>query len=230
MRMPTCSSSTSPRAWWCTRRPATPTARWSTRCSTTAPGSFPALAAPSARASCTASTKTPAACWWWPKNDAAQHQALSEQMRVHSIHRVYHAVVYGNLKEDTGAVETYLGPRPARPQKDGGGTADCGRGTLCLYRLAGVGAVWKLYLHRPAASRPGAPTRSGCTWRRWGTRWAGDAVYGPRSCIQKLAASACTPKNWGFTTRPAAPGCSLTRRCRPYFTAFLDRLRKERGI
>ena len=31
------------------------------------------------------------------KNDAA-HQALSAQMSVHSIHRVYHAVVYGNLK------------------------------------------------------------------------------------------------------------------------------------
>ena len=31
------------------------------------------------------------------KTDAA-HQALTEQMSVHSIHRVYHAVVYGNLK------------------------------------------------------------------------------------------------------------------------------------
>ena len=35
--------------------------------------------------------------------------ALSAQMSVHSIHRVYHAVVYGNLKEDEGFVEKWLG-------------------------------------------------------------------------------------------------------------------------
>ena len=47
------------------------------------------------------------------KNDAA-HQALSAQMSVHSIHRVYHAVVYGNLKEDEGFVEKWLGSDPDR--------------------------------------------------------------------------------------------------------------------
>ena len=49
------------------------------------------------------------------KNDAA-HQALSAQMSVHSIHRVYHAVVYGNLKEDEGFVEKWLG-RDTRDRK-----------------------------------------------------------------------------------------------------------------
>lgn len=50
------------------------------------------------------------------KNDAA-HQALSEQMRVHSIHRVYHAVVYGNLREEEGFVETWLGRDPKDRKK-----------------------------------------------------------------------------------------------------------------
>ena len=45
------------------------------------------------------------------KNDAA-HQALSAQMSVHSIHRVYHAVVYGNLREDEGFVERWIGRDP----------------------------------------------------------------------------------------------------------------------
>ena len=49
------------------------------------------------------------------KNDAA-HQGLSAQMAVHSIHRVYHAVVYGNLKEDAGTVEAPIG-RDARDRK-----------------------------------------------------------------------------------------------------------------
>ena len=50
------------------------------------------------------------------KNDAA-HQALSAQMSVHSIHRVYHAVVYGNLKEDEGFVEKWLGRDPRDRKK-----------------------------------------------------------------------------------------------------------------
>ena len=50
------------------------------------------------------------------KTDAA-HQALTEQMSVHSIHRVYHAVVYGNLKEDTGFVEAPIGRDPKDRKK-----------------------------------------------------------------------------------------------------------------
>lgn len=33
-------------------------------------------------------------------------------MSVHSIHRVYHAVVYGNLREDEGFVERWIGRDP----------------------------------------------------------------------------------------------------------------------
>ena len=53
------------------------------------------------------------------KTDAA-HQALTEQMSVHSIHRVYHAVVYGNLKEDTGFVEAPIGRDPKDRKKMAG--------------------------------------------------------------------------------------------------------------
>ena len=38
-------------------------------------------------------------------------------MSVHSIHRVYHAVVYGNLKEDEGFVEKWLGRDPRDRKK-----------------------------------------------------------------------------------------------------------------
>ena len=69
------------------------------------------------------------------KNDAA-HQALSAQMSVHSIHRVYHAVVYGNLKEDEGFVEKWL-----RPGRERGG------GQVCLHGLAGAGTLRQFHLH-----------------------------------------------------------------------------------
>lgn len=45
------------------------------------------------------------------KNDSS-HLALAEQIKEHSFDRVYHAVVVGNLKEDSGTVEGNIGRNP----------------------------------------------------------------------------------------------------------------------
>ena len=42
------------------------------------------------------------------KNDAA-HQSIADQLKVHSINRVYHAIVYGIIKEDEGFVDAPIG-------------------------------------------------------------------------------------------------------------------------
>ena len=45
------------------------------------------------------------------KNDMAHH-SLSEQIRAHAVHRVYKAIVIGNLKADTGTVDAPIGRHP----------------------------------------------------------------------------------------------------------------------
>ena len=45
------------------------------------------------------------------KNDRA-HQALSEQFSVHSVKRIYQALVYGSPPEDTGKIEGIIGRHP----------------------------------------------------------------------------------------------------------------------
>ena len=45
------------------------------------------------------------------KNDAA-HQALSEDLKVHDVSRVYHAIVLGNIKEDSGTVNLPIARHP----------------------------------------------------------------------------------------------------------------------
>ena len=45
------------------------------------------------------------------KNDRA-HQSLSEQFRVHSVKRIYRALVFGLLKEDSGRIESAIGRHP----------------------------------------------------------------------------------------------------------------------
>ena len=50
------------------------------------------------------------------KNDIA-HQFLGEQFKVHSMKRVYHAIVHGILKEDSGTIEGPIGRHPQDRKK-----------------------------------------------------------------------------------------------------------------
>ena len=45
------------------------------------------------------------------KNDFA-HQALADQLKTHTVSRVYHAIVIGNLREDAGTVNKPIGRHP----------------------------------------------------------------------------------------------------------------------
>ena len=50
------------------------------------------------------------------KNDHA-HQILAEELKEHSITRRYHAIVHGNIKEDTGTVNAPIGRHPVDRKK-----------------------------------------------------------------------------------------------------------------
>lgn len=50
------------------------------------------------------------------KNDEA-HRILAEQLKEHTIRREYHAVVYGNLKEDEGTIDAPIGRHPVDRKK-----------------------------------------------------------------------------------------------------------------
>lgn len=50
------------------------------------------------------------------KNDFA-HRSIAEQLKEHSITRRYHAIVTGNLKDDTGTIEGPIGRHPVDRKK-----------------------------------------------------------------------------------------------------------------
>ena len=50
------------------------------------------------------------------KNDAA-HQSLADQLKVHRVRRVYHAIAIGNLREDEGTVDAPIGRHPTDRKK-----------------------------------------------------------------------------------------------------------------
>lgn len=69
------------------------------------------------------------------KNDPA-HLALSEQFREHSIKRIYYAIVYGALKEDTGRLESVIGRHPT-DRKRMSGKARHGKHAVTHWRVLG---------------------------------------------------------------------------------------------
>jgi 23S rRNA pseudouridine1911/1915/1917 synthase len=50
------------------------------------------------------------------KNDHA-HRIIAEQLKVHSIYRIYHAIVIGNIKEEEGTIDKPIGRNPQDRKK-----------------------------------------------------------------------------------------------------------------
>ena len=50
------------------------------------------------------------------KNDDA-HLSLSEQLKTHDVSRIYHALVIGNIKEDSGTIDRPIGRHPSDRKK-----------------------------------------------------------------------------------------------------------------
>jgi 23S rRNA pseudouridine1911/1915/1917 synthase len=53
------------------------------------------------------------------KNDRA-HQGLSSQFHVHSVKRIYHALVFGNPQQETGKIEGIIGRHPTERLRQSG--------------------------------------------------------------------------------------------------------------
>ena len=90
-RTSTCSWSTSPPAWSCTRRAAT---QQGTLAQALARPARPAARPERARASCTGSTATPPGCWS-SRAPRRSHAALQAQLSAREIEREYLALVEG---------------------------------------------------------------------------------------------------------------------------------------
>lgn len=50
------------------------------------------------------------------KNDAS-HVNIAEQIKVHSVNRIYEGIVFGNVKEDEGTIEAPIGRHPVERKK-----------------------------------------------------------------------------------------------------------------
>lgn len=156
------------------------------------------------------------------KTDAA-HQALTEQMSVHSIHRVYHAVVYGNLKEDTGFVEAPIGRDP----KDRKKMAVTQQNSKYAYTGWQVLERFGNFTYIACKLKTGRTHQIRVHMASIGHPLAGDAVYGPKNCIRSLNGQCLHAKELGFVHPATGEWMQFDSSLPDWFQDYLSRLRKE---
>lgn len=155
------------------------------------------------------------------KNDAA-HQSLSAQLKNHSIHRVYEAVVHGNLKEETGVINAPIGRHPTERKKMST-LAKNGREAVTHYRVLErfgnftyiqcrleTGRTHQIRVHMAGIGHP----------------LLGDSVYGPKKCpFPKLQGQTLHAKTLGFLHPKTGEYVEFTAPLPDYFTNLVGKLR-----
>lgn len=111
------------------------------------------------------------------KNDMA-HQSLSEQLKVHSIKRVYEAIVHGNLKEDTGTIHAPIGRHPL-DRKKMSTHAKVSRDAITHYKVV---QRFRNYTYIQCQLETGRTHQIRVHMAGIGHPILGDQVYGPKKC------------------------------------------------
>ena len=155
------------------------------------------------------------------KNDIA-HQILAEQLKEHSIKRIYHAIVHGNIKEDSGTVNAPIGRHPIDRKKMSINEKN-GRNAVTHYRVLErfgdytyiaceleTGRTHQIRVHMASIHHP----------------LLGDCVYGPAKCPWTLQGQTLHAKILGIIHPRTGKYMEFDAPLPEYFENLLKKLRK----
>lgn len=155
------------------------------------------------------------------KNDRA-HLALSEQLKDHTLARVYEAVVVGNLREDSGTVDAPIG-RSLRDRKKMAVIAD-GRRAVTHYQVL---ARYPGYTHICCQLETGRTHQIRVHMAYLGHPLAGDPVYGGKNDPWHLGGQCLHARELTFVHPTTGETVHLTCPLPDWFSAFLQQLEKR---
>lgn len=153
------------------------------------------------------------------KNDFT-HQNLAEQLKVHSIRRIYHAIVHGVIKEDEGTINAPIGRHPIDRKKMSINHKN-GKEAVTHFKVIQrfrdytyiqcqleTGRTHQIRVHMASIKHP----------------LLGDAVYGPARCPFKLQGQTLHAKIIGITHPRTGEYLKADAPLPEYFTSLLKKL------
>lgn len=155
------------------------------------------------------------------KNDRA-HQILAEQLKEHSITRRYHAIVHGNIKEDSGTVDAPIGRHPA-DRKKMSTKSQHGRHAVTHYRVL---ERFGSYTYIECELETGRTHQIRVHMSSIGHPILGDDVYGPARCPFKLEGQTLHAKTLGIIHPSTKEYMEFDAPLPQYFQNLLTMLRK----
>ncbi len=156
------------------------------------------------------------------KNDRA-HQILAEELKEHSITRMYHAIIYGNLKEDTGTVNAPVGRHPTNRRKMSTRSAN-GRPAVTHYRVL---ERFGDYTYIECELETGRTHQIRVHMASIGHPILGDEIYGPSKCPYKLQGQTLHAKILGIRHPSTGEYMVFDAPLPGYFQELLDLLRRK---
>lgn len=159
------------------------------------------------------------------KNDLA-HRGLAEQIKEHSFTREYETVVHGNIKTDEGTIDAPLGRHPS-DRKRMAVTQNHSRNAVSHYKVL---ERFGTFTHLAVRLETGRTHQIRVHMAYLGHPVAGDEVYGPKKPVKGLCGQCLHARKIGFVHPVTGKYLEFISELPPYFTAFLEKLRKEAGF
>ncbi|MDE6470940.1 MAG: RluA family pseudouridine synthase [Eubacterium sp.] len=153
------------------------------------------------------------------KNDVA-HLSLAEQIKVHSFHRAYQAVCYGNIKDDKGTVHQPIGRHPIERKKMAV-TDKNSKDAITHYEVI---KRYGDFTHIRCILETGRTHQIRVHMAYTGHPLAGDPVYGPKKVITKLNGQCLHAGEIGFVHPRTNEYMEFKAQLPQYFDDFLRKL------
>lgn len=156
------------------------------------------------------------------KNDEA-HNSIAGQLKEHTIVRRYHAIVHGNLKEDTGTVRTQIGRHPS-DRKKMAVLSQGGKQAITHYQVL---QRFGSYTYIECRLETGRTHQIRVHMAHLGHPLLGDEVYGPKSCPFKLKGQTLHAKILGFIHPRTGEYIETDAPLPEYFETLLQKLSQK---
>ncbi len=153
------------------------------------------------------------------KNDIA-HNGLAAQIKEHSFTREYEAVVYGNLKNDSGTIDAPIGRHPVKRKQ----MAVTDKGSKHAITHYTVLQRYGNFTHVRLRLETGRTHQIRVHMAYIGHPVAGDDVYGPKKVITSLSGQCLHAKKVGFVHPVTNEYLEFETDLPDYFVKFLKGL------